>query len=149
MCLFRFNMIKNNYIQIFLSKIRTVPISRICNKNKWEGVGTSNFRTTTGHFFQNVEIVFLVYHHYDITTSKMAFELITTTTIRTSKRTQKLTFNALILPMASKKITTSKIKISTTNGILPMVTKACGGLGQGQLGQVRLGYIELGQIRLG
>ena len=26
----------------------------------WEGVGTSNFRTTTGHFFQNVEMVFLV-----------------------------------------------------------------------------------------
>ena len=25
-----------------------------------EGVGTSNFRTTTGHFFQNVEMVFLV-----------------------------------------------------------------------------------------
>ncbi len=26
-------------------------------------------------------------------------------------------------------ITTTKIKISTTYGILPMVTKACGGLG--------------------
>jgi hypothetical protein len=39
-----------------------------------------------------------------------------------------------ILPMASKKITTSKIKISTTYGVLPMVTKACGGLGYGQLG---------------
>ena len=25
----------------------------------------SNFRTTTGHFFQNVEIVFLVHHYYD------------------------------------------------------------------------------------
>ena len=25
-----------------------------------EGVGTSNFRTTTGQFFQNVEMVFLV-----------------------------------------------------------------------------------------
>ena len=25
-----------------------------------EGVGTSNFRTTTGHFFQNVKMVFLV-----------------------------------------------------------------------------------------
>ena len=25
-----------------------------------EVVGTSNFRTTTGHFFQNVEMVFLV-----------------------------------------------------------------------------------------
>jgi hypothetical protein len=36
-----------------------------------EGVGTSNFRTTTGHFFQNVKIVFLVHHYYDITTSKL------------------------------------------------------------------------------
>jgi len=39
------------------------------------------------------------------------------------------TFDVLILPMASKKITTSKIKISTTYGILPMVPKACGALG--------------------
>jgi hypothetical protein len=39
------------------------------------------------------------------------------------------TFDVLILPMASKKITTSKIKISTTYRILPMVTKACGALG--------------------
>ncbi len=39
------------------------------------------------------------------------------------------TFDVLILPMASKKITTSKIKISTTYGILPMVTKSCGALG--------------------
>jgi hypothetical protein len=45
----------------------------------------SNFRTTTGQF--NVEMVFLVYHYYDITTSKMSFEFITTTTIRTPKRT--------------------------------------------------------------
>ena len=45
----------------------------------------SNFRTTTGQFFQNVEIVFLVYHYYDITTSKMSFELITTTTSQRRK----------------------------------------------------------------
>ena len=85
----------------------------------WEGVGTSNFTTTTGHFFhyiengflvdhyfynQNIECPFLVDHYYD-------------------------TFDVLILSMASKKITTLKIKISTTYGILPMVTKACGALG--------------------
>jgi hypothetical protein len=39
------------------------------------------------------------------------------------------TFDDLILPMWSKKITPSKIKISTTYGLLPMVTKDCGGLG--------------------
>ena len=85
-----------------------------------------------------------------IRTSKVSFQFLTTTTIRTSKRTQKLTFNVLILPMASKKIRTLKIKISTTYGVLPMDTKACGGLGQGQLGQVRfwLGWVRLGQVPL-
>ncbi len=38
-----------------------------------EGVGTSNFTTTTGHFFQYIKNGFLVDHYYDITTSKMAF----------------------------------------------------------------------------
>ncbi len=33
---------------------------------KGEGVGTSNFRTTTGHFFQNVEMVFLVDQNIEI-----------------------------------------------------------------------------------
>ncbi len=32
----------------------------------WEGVGTSNFTTTTGHFFQNIENVCLVHHYYYI-----------------------------------------------------------------------------------
>jgi hypothetical protein len=54
-----------------------------------------------------IESVFLVYHYYN----------------------KNQTFDVLNLPMASKKITTSKIKLSTTYGILPMVTKACGGLG--------------------
>jgi hypothetical protein len=44
-----------------------------------EGVGTSNFKTTTGHFFQNVEIVFLVHHYYNITTLKLT--KITTTKV--------------------------------------------------------------------
>ena len=54
-----------------------------------------------------IESVFLVHHYYD----------------------KNQTFDDLILPMASKKITTLKIKISTYYGVLPMVTKACGGLG--------------------
>ena len=43
------------------------------NSQRWgkgtfyrEGVGTSNFTTTTGHFFQNIESVFLVDHNYEI-----------------------------------------------------------------------------------
>jgi hypothetical protein len=41
----------------------------------------------------------------------------------------KMTLNVLILPMASKKIRMSKIKKSTTYGVFPMFTKACGGWG--------------------
>ncbi len=48
----------------------------------------SNFTTTTGHFFHYIKSPFLVDHYYDITTSKMAFQLITTsklTKITTTK----------------------------------------------------------------
>jgi len=37
------------------------------------GVGTSNFTTTTGHFFHYIKNGFLVDHYYNITTSKIAF----------------------------------------------------------------------------
>ncbi len=40
---------------------------------KWEGVGTSNFTTSTGQKFQNVEMVFLVDQNIEIRMSKMAF----------------------------------------------------------------------------
>jgi hypothetical protein len=43
------------------------------NMTKREGVGMSNFTTTTGDFFHNIENGFLVDHNYDITTLKMAF----------------------------------------------------------------------------
>jgi hypothetical protein len=54
-----------------------------------------------------IESLFLVDHYYD-------------------------TFDVPILPMASKKITKSKIKnifLSNYQWLLPMVTKACGALG--------------------
>ncbi len=57
-----------------------------------EGVETSNFRTSTGQKFQNVEIVFLVDQNIEIRTSKMSFELIRTPTIRTSKIALKIDF---------------------------------------------------------
>ena len=59
------------------------------------------------HYNQNIENGFVVDHYYD----------------------KNQTFDVLILPMASKKITMLKIKISTTYGILLMVTEACGALG--------------------
>ena len=123
-----------------------------------EGVGTSTIRMSTGQKFQNVKMVFLVDQNVEIRTSKMSFELIRTTTIRTLKIALKIknqTFDVLILPMDLKPIRTSKIYISTTYGVLPMVTKACGALGgqvrvnQVRLGQFRFHYIKLGQIRLG
>jgi hypothetical protein len=49
--------------------------------SKQEGVGTSNFTTTTGHFFHYIKSPFLVDHYYDITTLKVPFKLITTTTL--------------------------------------------------------------------
>jgi hypothetical protein len=51
-----------------------------------EGVGTSNFTTTTSNGFHYIKSGFLVDHYYDITTLKMTFLLITTSTIRTLKR---------------------------------------------------------------
>jgi hypothetical protein len=54
-------------------------LGKLIDTHKGEGVGTSNFRTTTGHFFQNVKIVFLVHHYFDITTSKLT--KITTTKV--------------------------------------------------------------------
>jgi len=65
--------------------------------NLREGVGTLNFTTTTGNFFQNIENGFWVDHNYDITTSKMAFELITTSKRmkRTSKRSVLSEFHIL------------------------------------------------------
>ena len=41
----------------------------------------SNFTTMTGNFFHYIASGFLVDHYYDITTSKMAFQLITTSKI--------------------------------------------------------------------
>ena len=72
-----------------------------------------NFRSTTDLKFQNIKSVFLVHHYYE----------------------KNQTFDVLILPMASKKITTSKIEISTTYGVLPRPVGPWG---------VRLGSIRLG-----
>ena len=58
----------NQLIKVYLfSPIVTLVfflISHICTF-QGEGVRTSNFTTTTGHFFQNIESVFLVPHYYD------------------------------------------------------------------------------------
>ena len=74
----------------------------------------SNFTTTTGVFFHNVESVFLVYHYYEITTSKMSFQFITTTKIRTSKRMKRTTKISIL---SDFHILTTYGVISTTYGI--------------------------------
>ena len=45
----------------------------------------------------------------------------------------------------------SKVFWATTYGVLPMCTKACGGvrLGLIRLGKVWLGWVRLGKVRLG
>ncbi len=98
-------------------------------------------------------------------TLKVSFQLITTTTslhqkclFSSSLLRQKKTFDVLILPMASKKITTAKIKNIFLSNYLRHITYGYqglwgpGGLFQGQVGQVRLGqlhFIKFGQIRVG
>ncbi len=92
-CLF-FHFIFHLYIKKPNSPSRQVLIRHIFISDSplvfWtfftgEGVGTSTIRTSTGQKFQNVEMVFLVDQNVEIRTSKMSLELITTTTIRTSK----------------------------------------------------------------
>ncbi len=51
----------------------SAPFEKGIKTLKREGVGTSNFTTTTGHFFHYIKNVFLVHHYYEITTSKMSF----------------------------------------------------------------------------
>ena len=90
-------------------KVTTTNVTTLKTKKNIEKFANHHYIESpflVDHYYynQNIESLFLVDHYYN-------------------------TFNVLILPMASKKITTSKIKISTTYGILPMVTKACGALG--------------------
>ena len=94
---------------------------------------------------QDVKSPFLVDHYYNITTSKVPFQLITTKTLSMFR----------FYLWHQKRSQCRKSKISSTYGILPMVTKACGALGgqfrvnQVRLGQVRLGQAGLGWVRLG
>ncbi len=124
-----------------------------------EGVGTSNFTTTTGHFFHYIENGFLVDHYYVITTSKMAFQLITTTT---SLLGQKKDFRHCDFTYGIKKDHNVKNQKYIFKQ-LPMayylwIPRPVGPwgvqlgsirLGQAELGQVRFHYVKLGQIRLG
>ncbi len=77
----------------------------------------------------NVESVFLVHHYYD----------------------KNQTFDVLILPMASKKIATSKIKNIFLSNYLWGITYGYQGPwgGQVRVNQVRSGQVRLGQARLG
>jgi len=98
-------------------------------EDSWEKVTTSKITTSktknniekfTNHHY--IESHFLVHHYYYNQNIKNGF-------LVDYYYDKNQTFDALILPMVSKKITMSKIKISTTYGILPMVTKTCGALG--------------------
>jgi hypothetical protein len=49
------------------------PMVKIGPGGGGEGVRTSNFTTTTGHFFHYIESVFLGHHYYNIRTLKSVF----------------------------------------------------------------------------
>ncbi len=113
----------------------------------WEGVGMSKIRASKG---QNVKKCFRMIRtlkdqnvknqnvEKNIESQKMTFDVLIFIDAIGYIRTLKVlvhflaqnTFDVLILPMASEKIRRSKIKkINYLCGILPMCTKACGGLG--------------------
>jgi hypothetical protein len=48
-------------------------IANLASTSFGEGVGTSNFTATTGHFFHYIENGYLVDHNYNITTLKVPF----------------------------------------------------------------------------
>ncbi len=100
---FSSSLLENNYPEIFFGNMqedffpwqfdwteffhksytRTPPVRNIlCG----EGVGTSNFRTTTGQFFQNVEVVFLVFHNFTTTKSEPWKWLFSLSLLRKSER---------------------------------------------------------------
>ncbi len=60
-----------HYLKVLLPRLCFMYFAQLFQTR--EGVGTSNFTTTTGHFFHYIENGFLVDHYYVITTSKMAF----------------------------------------------------------------------------
>jgi hypothetical protein len=113
---------RGNSVNLFTGWVNIYESQKIVG-----GVGTSTIRTSTGQKFQNVEMVFLVDqnienqkdqnvenvfwvdHYYDITTSKMAFELITTS--KRMKRTSKISI------LSDFYILTTYGVISTTYGI--------------------------------
>jgi len=92
------NGIMDNYRQNYASTNSASFYTKSWEKSnqRGEGVGMLNFTTTTGNFFHYIESGFLVDHYYD--------------NQNVEKNIKIKTFDVLILPMASKKITTTKIK---------------------------------------
>ncbi len=96
-CLSPKNMFQLIYVFLsILSSVLCETVLFVCVPiSPREGVGTSNFTTTTGHFFLYIESVFLVHHYYKIRTSKMAFQLIRTSKIISSLLRQKFRLSML------------------------------------------------------
>ncbi len=144
-----FYLIKNIY-QFYVVLIENQTLKTL----RREGVGTSNFTTMTGHFFQNIKIVFLVHHYYVIRTSKVSFQFITTTTIRTSKVSFYLLVHHYYFRCSDFTYGVKKdhnVKNQNIN-YLWHITYGYQGLGvrlgSFRLGQASLGSITLSQVRL-
>ncbi len=123
------------------TKIRTSKFKKnIKNVSKHQNI-ESVFLVHHYYYNQNIESVFLVHHYYDNQNIEKDIEI--------DFRCSDFTCGV------KKDQNVQKIEISTTYGVLPMVTKPCGALGgqvrvnQVRLGQVRFHYVKLGQIRLG
>ena len=90
-----------------------------------------NFRSTTDLKFQNIKSVFLVHHCYDNQNIKSVFLVHHYYNNQNIiKRTSKLRLLMFWFYLwRQKRSERQKSKTSTTYGVLPMVAKACGGLG--------------------
>ncbi len=93
----------------------------------------SNFSTTTGPKFQNIESVFLVDLNYENQNIESVFLVDYNYENQNVKNNIKIQTNWLLTfwfyIWREKRSERQKSKRSTTCDILPMFTKACGGLG--------------------
>ncbi len=176
--LFPGNVIVHKSILIFRAQALVLSKQHKTFKRDLKSTGLNPDQMTTYEFFRsNLEYLKVSYFERGLErrisllrqaiffrTSKVSFQFITTTTSERRKclfsssllRQTVKTFNVLILPMASKKIRTSKIQNINylwriTYGYQGLWGVRLGSirLGQAGFGQVRFHYLKLGQIRLG
>ncbi len=97
------------------------------------------------NFLPSVQLLALIVRER-VRASKITSSKVKKRTLKVQKEHQKSEHQKFPLKGSERR----KIRTTTTTyGIVPMDTEACGGLGQGQFGQVWLGLVRIGQAGLG